>query len=101
MRYVLGVLVLGALLSPATTTAQSAAPGDLQLEMQRKRHVVLPRPSPEAVEADTEDARSAVTTQERQGQLIEQSRRRPLARPELDHSVTNGIQAGRIGRALR
>jgi hypothetical protein len=93
--------MVAGVLWPAVGGAQSAAPGDLELEVQRKRHVVLPRPPMDAVEAHTEEVRSAVATPERQAELIQESRRRPLSRPELDHSVTNAIQAGRIGRALR
>ncbi len=88
--------------SPETGAAKGAASGtDVQLQQKRMRYVVLPRPPMERVIEDTDTARQEVTATERQDKLIRQSREPAILRPDLDYSVTSGIQSQNILKALR
>jgi hypothetical protein len=90
---------------PAQLRVQAPSPGsgtdaEVRQEIRRKRYVVLPRPPVEAVVEDTERAREQLAQASRRDALIRESRERPLSRPELDYSVTSGIQSERVRRAL-
>lgn len=102
------ILVLALAALPPLAAAQErpgaeppTSPSNLQLEVTRKRFVVLPRPPEETVAQDAETARQELLAEERRDALIRSSRERPLSRPELDYSVTSGIQSQRVLRALR
>jgi hypothetical protein len=87
------------LMLPAFAFAQDTTPStspELRQELKQKRYLVLPKPSPETVSRDTDQAINDMPGHT--DQLIRDSRERPLSRPELDSSVVNGIQAD---RALR
>ena len=82
---------------PFVALAQSAPPaqaGDLRQEITKKGYVVLPKPSTEAV-ADR------ITAPRRREELLRAGRQSPVSRPELEHSVVNGIQGQQVDRALR
>jgi hypothetical protein len=84
---------------PLAASAQNASGPDdvrLQMEMKRKRAIVHPTPSPEAVERDVAEAVRA----ERRERIIRELTRREPGRPDLEYSVTTGIQARNL-RELR
>jgi hypothetical protein len=92
-------LLAAALTLAACASAQDTAPStspELRQELKQKRYLVLPKPSPETVSKDTDQAINDMPGHT--DQLIRDSRQRPLSRPELDSSVVNDIQAD---RALR
>jgi hypothetical protein len=113
-RVLLGVMI-ALLMLPTAAPAQSptspaddlrASPDlkqsqDLRQELKQKRYVVLPKPSPETVARDTEQALEELTAPDRAERLIRESRPQPPSRPDLDYSVVNGIQADGAMRALR
>jgi hypothetical protein len=89
---------------PVAVLAQSQPapePSELRQELKHKRFLVLPKPSPETVARDTDQAIDEMTAPERVDRLIRESRERPLSRPELDSSIVNSIQADRALRLLR
>jgi hypothetical protein len=99
----LALLILTAAL-PLGAAAQSPAPdsNDLQLEMKRKRAIVLPKQSPDEVRSDADRAVDDYAGRRSPGAVVDQtSPVRPSARPDLDYDVQNGIQSQRINDALR
>jgi hypothetical protein len=89
---------------PVAAAAQSTAPDptDLQLEMKRKRAVVLPKQSPEQVRSDADRAVDELAGRRSPGPVVNQtSPVRPPARPDLDRDVRGGIQSQRVNDALR
>jgi hypothetical protein len=78
-----------------------AQSSELRQELKQKRVIVLPKPAPETVAHDTDQAVNELTERQRVDRLIREGRERPLSRPELDSSVINSIQADRALRQLR
>ena len=116
MNRMVSVVVLALVSVPSSALAQarpSAPPSVIEAppaastetgmrqELRHKRFVVLPRPPMETIVEDSERVREALTAPERRDELIRESRERPLSRPELDSSITSGIQARRVLRALQ
>lgn len=85
----------------AASAQQAAVPDDarLQMEMKRKRAIVHPTPPREIIEQDVE--RSEAVRAERRERIIRELTRREPRRPDLDHSVTSGIQARNRERLRR
>lgn len=85
----------------AASAQQAAVPDDarLQMEMKRKRAIVHPTPSREIIEQDVE--RSEAVRAERRERIIRELTRREPRRPDLDYSVTSGIQARNRERLRR
>lgn len=101
VRVALAALV--ALLTlPLSAAGQDAAVADdtrLQMEMKRQRAIVHPKPRPEVVEQDIE--RSEAVRAERRDRIVRELTRREPRRPDLDYSVTSGIQARNLQRLRR
>lgn len=93
VRIVSAALMALLALPLAASPQQTTVPEDtrLQMEMKRKRAIVHPAPSREVVEQDVE--RSEVVRAERRERIIRELTRREPRRPDLDYSVTSGIQA--------
>jgi hypothetical protein len=89
--------------TPLAAAAQSpASPDDLQLEMKRKRAIVLPKQSPDEMRSDAERAVDEYAAGRRSGALVDQtSPVRPPERPDLGYDVKTGIQGQRTNDALR
>ena len=89
---------------PLGTAAQAppTGSGDLELQRQQRRAVVLPKPSPDQVR---EDANRAVSdygrTPSSDNVVRETSPVRPSARPDLDRDVRDGIQSQRLNDTIR
>ena len=83
----------------ADTQSFESGRGDLQMELERRRIIVGPKPSGEEAARDVEHARRAVEQQRQTEQLLKGTTG-PPRRPELDESVAGGIQSGNIQRAL-
>ncbi len=86
---------------PLLAGGQERSSADLEQQMKRKRPVVLPRPSTDTLNRDVDRATEEVTEPGRTDRMIREGRERPLSRPELDYSITNGIQSQNVDRALR
>ncbi len=86
---------------PLLAAGQERSPADLEQQMKRMRPVVLPRPSTDTLNRDVDRATEEVTEPGRTDRMIREGRERPLSRPELDYSITNGIQSQNVDRALR
>jgi hypothetical protein len=99
----LGIATL-IMVMPLVAAAQSSSPttGDLEMQRQQKRSVVLPKPSPEQVRQDADRAVSEYAATQSPGKVVrETSPVRPSARPDLDYDVKGGIQSQRTNDALR
>jgi hypothetical protein len=83
----------------ADTQSSESARGDLQIELERKRIIVGPRPSAEEAARDVEDTRRAVEQQRQTEQLLKSATGVPR-RPDLDESVVGGVQSRNIQRVL-
>ena len=102
-RYAVAVALLTTAL-PLTARAQPPSPttGDLQLERQQKRSIVLPKPSADQVRADADRAVSEYAATQRPDKIVrETSPVRPSARPDLDYDVKSRIQTRGVKDALR
>ena len=90
------------LMLPLAASAQDAAiagENQLQMEMKRKRAIVHPPPPRAAIEGDVDRAEAVV--QERRDRIIREVTRPEPRRPDLDYSVTSGIQARNLQRLRR
>ena len=96
-------LVLALLTLPVAAAAQSSTGSDdLQLEKKGRRAIVLPKQSPEQVQADANRAIDDFAASKNTGPLVDQtSPVRPPARPDLDYDVKSGIQGQRLNDAIR
>ena len=74
-------------------------PSDLEMTLKRRRTVVLPLPPQQAVMEDIDRATERITARAREDRLIRE-RERPLSRPELDSTISNGIAARNVQRRL-
>src|SRR5262245_11479526 len=97
------VVVLGAIvvLAGCAAVQESASPSTrLETELRRTRLVILPRPDLATVEHDVAAAeaagREAATRRE---ELVKQVIQ-PARRPDLDETVTSGLQGRNLKRAL-
>ena len=100
--YVASAALVALLTFPWAASGQDAAVADdarLQMEMKRQRAVVHPKPRPEVVEQDIE--RSEAVRAERRDRLVRELTRPQPRRPDLDYSVTSGIQARNLQRHRR
>ncbi len=88
---------------PLAAIAQQPSPGSapLQSTVKQKRDIVLPRPPMETVEQDAKQAEEKLLEDQKMKGLVEQSQPPTKRRPDLDYSVTNGIQGQSVDRALR
>lgn len=94
--------LLAVLALPLASTAQDASPGgdtQLQMEMKRKRAIVHPTPPRAIVEQDIESSEAVL--QQRRDRIIREVTRPEPRRPDLDYSVTSGIQARNLQRVRR
>jgi hypothetical protein len=97
------VLVLASTCVSSFAFAQQASPPDTDLRIQRmqRRPVVLPKPSPEQIQADANAAVSSYENRATTGSVLDQATRvNPPPRPDLGYDVTTGIQQRRILDAL-
>lgn len=98
-------LALAIALVPAAARAQgSSAPAageatttELQTRLKHRRFVVHPRVDPGA---DVEPARAEIEAHERQERLLRESGPPRSRRPDLDPTVTRGLQGRNLQRAL-
>jgi len=99
MRAVVVVSVIIVFAGCATAQDSASPVTGLETEFKQKRFVVLPRPTPEAVEKDVAAVKTELEAAERREELIDQVIR-PPRRPDLDETVSSGIQGRNLGRAL-
>jgi hypothetical protein len=89
---------------PGAATAQQASPpsADLTIDRMQRRPVVLPKPSPEQIRTDADEAIRDYAARANLGHVVDQtSPVRPPTRPDLDHDVSGGIQTRRLNDARR
>src|SRR3954463_12569141 len=97
----LGIALISAAF-PLVAAAQSASTNDLELQRKQKRSVVLPKPSPDQVRRDADQAVSEYAATRPTGRVVrENSPVRQPARPDLDYDVKSGIQSQKIGETFR
>ena len=102
MRFrVVSSILVAVFALPILAFGQEKSSADLEQQMKRRRSVVLPRPSPETFSRDVYRATEELTERSRTDRLLREGRQRPLSRPELDYSITNGIQSQNVDRARR
>lgn len=100
MRVLVVVLAAVMALAGCATIPESASPSTrLQTELKRTRFVVLPRPTPDAVELDVAAVVAELEALERREELVNRVIQ-PPRRPDLDATVSGGIQSRNLGRAL-
>jgi hypothetical protein len=88
-------------LAAAQQASPSPAPTDLSISRMQRRPVVLPKPAPDAIRADAEQAVREYEARANMPGLVQQtSPVRPSLRPDLDDDVTGGIQTRRLKEAL-
>jgi hypothetical protein len=98
----IAMLVAGLPLAAAAQSPSTPSTGDLQMQSQHRRSVVLPKPSQEQMRQDADAAVSDYAATRGTGKVVrETSPVRPSARPDLNYDVTNGIQSQRLNDALR
>jgi len=102
----IGVLVsalIAALALPLAPVADTSASEEtrLQMEMKRKRTVVLPRPATEQAVTDAERVEADLRDRQRLDEVIRQLTRGRERRPDLDYDVRSAIQARSIRDARR
>ena len=93
------LIVLAAPLLAAAQQSSMSQPSDLEMQLKRRRTVVLPLPPQQAVMQDVERVTEQVTARAREDQLIRERERR-LSRPELNSTISNAIAARNALRAL-
>jgi hypothetical protein len=101
----LASLLLSIVALPAASAAQSAAPvtepsTGLEKELKSKRYVVQPRPDPQAVEQDAEQARQAIEAEQRRDATVKEGTQAPPRRPDLGYDVKSEIQQRNLQRAI-
>ncbi len=100
MRARIVVVSLIMLLAGCAMGQQAASPvTSLESKIKHKRFVVLPRPTPEAVDQDIAAVMAELQAAERREELVRQVTRPPL-RPDLDDTVSGSIQSRNLGQAL-
>ena len=73
-----------------------------QSQRRQRRAVVLPKPSPDQVRSDADNAVSEYAGKRSPDRVVrETAPTRPSARPDLDYDVRTGIQSQRLNDALR
>ena len=96
----LGVALL--VIAPLAVAAQapSSPSGDLQLERQHRKPVVLPKPSPEQTRVDAERAVDEIVGRDPGAVVRDTSPVGPSSRPDLNYDVKSGIQSDRLNKEL-
>jgi len=100
--YVASTALIALLTFPLAASGQDAAVADdtqLQMELKRQRAIVHPKPRLEVLEQDIE--RSEAVRAERRDRIVRELTRPQARRPDLDYSVTSGIQARNLQRLRR
>lgn len=89
------VAALSVVLLPAAGAAQGAVSTgtELQQQMKHRRHVVQPKPDPQAVTEDIGRGAEALVARERFDRTVRDSASAFRRRPDLDHDVSGGIQS--------
>ncbi len=98
----LAVLLAAVLPGPAAGQQASPPSVDLSIDRMQRRPVVLPKPSPEQIRTDAEEAIRDYAARANVPYVVEQtSPVRPTSRPDLGDDVSGGIQTRRLNDALR
>src|ERR1041384_2930732 len=83
------------------SSSPSTSDGQLRQEMKRTRYVVLPRPPMDTGTRDAQEVADELSAPQRLDLTLREARQRPLLRPDLDHSIVEGIQAQQLNRVRR
>jgi hypothetical protein len=73
---------------------------DLEQRVRQKKTVVQPRPSPDTLTRDANRAIEELAATRRRDETLRELSRPTVRRPDLDTSVTGGIQTRNLQRAL-
>ncbi len=96
-------LALVLTLLPLPAPAQNA-PGprdtDLEQRVRQKTTIVQPKPSPDTVTRDANRAVDEFAAGQRRDETLRELTRPTVRRPDLDESVTGGIQTRNLRRSL-
>ncbi len=89
------------MLFASVVPAQDATSRSADLDQQRKqrRYVVQPKPDPQALTQDVDQATAALAAGRRFDQVVRETRSPIGRRPNLDYDVTSGIQSQNIRAA--
>lgn len=96
-----GRLLAAALLILLPAIPAAAEETELKAEMARRRVLVQPRPAPETVTREAEQAAAEAAARERAVELGRQAARPLPARPDLRYDVYGAVQAANARGALR
>jgi hypothetical protein len=96
----LASVLAGFWLAPAWAQDSGTSSGSLQIEAERKRTIVHPRPPLAPAIEDAERAAAELERQRRERELTRQLMRPQPRRPDLDYDVRSGIQGQNLQRAL-
>jgi hypothetical protein len=82
-------------LLPLSALAQSTPPSgdvDLQQRIHQKKTIVQPKPSPETVTRDANEAVDELAARQRRDETLRELNQPMPRRPDLNENVTGGIQ---------
>src|SRR5262245_38774990 len=91
-------LLITALPLAAAAQAPPATTGDLQIERQQRKPVVLPKPSAEQTRADADRAVDEIIGRDPNRIISETSPVRSPSRPDYTYDVKNGIGSERMNK---
>ena len=89
------MLAIAFMLLPLPALAQSALPSsdaDLQQRIRQQRTIVQPKPSPETVTRDANEAVDELAARQRRDETLRELNQPMPRRPDLNENVTGGIQ---------
>jgi hypothetical protein len=97
------VLAIALVLLPLPVLAQSAlsTDSDLQQQIRQKRIIVQPRPSPDVIQRDADQAIDELAAERRVDGTLRDINRPMPRRPDLTEPVQGGIQTRELNKALR
>lgn len=102
MHRLVTILALTLVLAPLRVLAQSppTPDPDLQQKRQHRRIIVQPRPSPEVLQRDADQAVDEFAAQRRRDETLRDNNPSLPRRPDLTEPVQGGIQTREINKAL-
>jgi hypothetical protein len=89
------MLAIALMLLPLPALAQSAPPSgdaELQQRIRQKKTIVQPKPSPETVTRDANEAVDELAARQRRDETLRELNQPMPRRPDLNENVTGGIQ---------
>ena len=98
LRVALAIVLVLVPWSALGQSAPTSGDTDLQQRMRQRKIIVQPKPSPEAIARDADQAVDELAARQRQEQTLRELNRPGSPRPDLDQNVTGGIQTRNLNR---